>query len=51
MIKAKKVDLKHDTHILIGDVVATWSSIYYMIAGVLEQQQSLCAALLALNKR
>jgi len=44
MIKAKKVDLKHDIHIL-------WSSIYYMIAGVLEQQQSLCAALLALNKR
>ena len=50
MLKVKQVDLKHDTHILIGDVVTRWNSTYYMIARVLEQQQPLCAALLALKK-
>jgi len=37
MLKAKQVDLKHDTHILI-DVVTRWDSTYYIIARVLEQQ-------------
>ena len=50
MLKAKQEDLKHDTHSLIGDVVTRWNSTYYMIERVLEQQQPLCAALLALKK-
>ena len=50
MLKVKQADLKHDTHILIGDVVTRWNSTFYMIARVLEQQQPLCAALLALKK-
>ena len=50
MLKTKQEDLKHDTHCLIGDVVTRWNSTYYMIKRVLEQQQPLCAALLALKK-
>ena len=49
-MKTKQEDLHHPTHSLIGDVVTRWNSTFYMIKRVLEQQQPLCAALLALKK-
>ena len=55
LLKTKQEDLHHPiaTHSLIGDVVTRWNSTFYsayMIERVLEQQQPLCAALLALKK-
>ena len=50
LLKTKQEDLRHPTHSLIGDVVTRWNSTFYMIECVLEQQQPLCAALLALKK-
>ena len=50
LLKKKQEDLHHPTHSLIGDVVTRWNSTFYMTERVLEQQQPLCAALLALKK-
>ena len=50
LLKAKQEDLHHPTHSLIGDVVTRWNSTFYMVERVLEQQQPLCAAFLALKK-
>ena len=50
LLKIKQQDLHHPTHSLIGDVVTRWNSTFYMVERLIEQQQPLCAALLALKK-
>ena len=49
-LKEKQISLGHKQHYLIQDVATQWNLAYYMINRIMEQQQSICATLLAIHK-
>ena len=50
LFKQKQYDVKHQQHHLIQSIATRWNSSYYMMERVLEQQQSLSAALSQIRK-
>lgn len=50
LLKEKQSSLGHTAHTLVQCVSTRWNSAYYMMNRILEQQQPICATLLALRK-
>lgn len=50
LLKENQTSLCHKTHSLVQDVATRWNSTYYMITRIIEQQQPICAKLLAIRK-
>lgn len=50
VFKKKQEDLHHSQQNLIQDVPTRWTSAYYMVERIIQQQQPLCASLLELKK-
>ena len=50
LLKEKQSDLKYPSHSLVQQVTTRWNSADYMLQGILEQQQPLCATLHELRR-